>query len=219
MNPLGQTNKESVFSQPEHALEALPPASITPDLHLPPAEPDPAGTAALPEPAAPGHEQGSKETAMTRLPLLATLLGLAGLLPFLASGFASVTHRAAWGMPALIGYGAVVLAFLGAVHWGLALAPQQQGAAKSQELERARLLLGVVPALVGWAALLVPARWAALILLIAGFIGTLVVEAAGHRRLVVPPGYMWLRWILSVAVVAILTTVLVLRLIGASITL
>ncbi|MDA8051978.1 MAG: DUF3429 domain-containing protein [Rhodospirillales bacterium] len=153
---------------------------------------------------------------MTRLPLLATLLGLAGLLPFLFCGFASLAQAATWALPALIGYGAVVLAFLGAVHWGLALAPQAPAAAAPPEVERARLLLGVVPALIGWAALLVP-RWAGLLVLIAGFVGVLVMEAAGHRRLLVPPGYMWLRWILSVAVVAILTTVLVLRLIGASI--
>lgn len=151
---------------------------------------------------------------MTRLPWLATLLGLAGLLPFIGCGFASVAQNAPWGLPALVGYGAVMLGFLGAVHWGLALAPQPAGAAPPPEIERARLLLGAIPALIGWVALLIP-QWAGLIVLIAGFVAVLVAEVAGHRRLLVPPGYMWLRWILSIAVIAILVTVLVLRLIGA----
>ncbi|MGH7188271.1 MAG: DUF3429 domain-containing protein, partial [Acetobacteraceae bacterium] len=125
-----------------------------------------------------------------------------------------VAQNAPWGPPALVGYGAVILGFLGAVHWGLALAPQTPGAGPPHEVERARLLLGAIPALVGWVALLIPSL-AGLILLIAGFVAVLVVEVAGHRRLLVPPGYMWLRWVLSIAVIAILVTVLVLRLIGA----
>jgi hypothetical protein len=153
---------------------------------------------------------------MNRTPLLATLLGLAGLLPLLFCGFESLTRAATWALPALIGYGAVTLAFLGAVHWGFALAPGVP--APPPEVERLRLALGILPALAGWIALLLPA-WAGLLVLIGGFIASVVVEAAGHRRALVPPGYMWLRWAHSVIVVAILTTVLVLRLIGATIVL
>ena len=151
---------------------------------------------------------------MNRIPLWATLIGLAGLLPFLFCGFESLTHEAVWAVPALIGYGAVVLGFLGGVHWGFALAPDAP--ASPREVERARLLLGAAPVLVGWIALLLPS-WAGLLALIGGFVAALVVESAGHRRSHVPPGYMWLRWVLSVVVVAVLTTVLVLRLIGATI--
>ncbi len=152
---------------------------------------------------------------MNRTPLLATLLGLAGLLPLFFCGFESLTRASVWALPALIGYGAVTLAFLGAVHWGFALAP---GAPASPRAERLRLALGTLPALAGWLALLVPA-WSGLLVLIAAFIASLVVEAAGQRRGLVPPGYMWLRWAHSVILVAILTTVLVLRLIGATIVL
>jgi Protein of unknown function (DUF3429) len=155
--------------------------------------------------------------SMNRIPLSATLIGLAGLLPFLFCGFESLTHAGIWAVPALIGYGAIVLGFVGGVHWGFALAPGAPGApASPPEVERARLLLGAAPALVGWIALLLPS-WAGLMALIAGFIAAVVVEAEGQRRTHVPPGYMWLRWVLSVVVVAILTTVLVLRLIGATI--
>lgn len=153
---------------------------------------------------------------MNRTPLLVTLLGLAGLLPLFFCGFESLTRAAVWALPALVSYGAVTLAFLGAVHWGFALAPGTAGS--PPETERLRLLLGTAPALTGWVALLLPA-WAGLLVLIAGFIATVVAEAAGHRRSMVPHGYMWLRWSHSVIVVAILTTVLVLRLIGATIVL
>ncbi|HUA76853.1 MAG TPA: DUF3429 domain-containing protein [Acetobacteraceae bacterium] len=153
---------------------------------------------------------------MNRTPLLATLLGLAGLLPLLFCGFESLTRAADWALPALIGYGAVTLAFLGAVHWGFALAPATTPS--PPQAERLRLTLGTLPALAGWAALLLP-RWAGLLVLIAGFIACVVIEAAGHRRALVPSGYMWLRWAHTIIVVAILTTVLVLRLIGATIVL
>jgi hypothetical protein len=153
---------------------------------------------------------------MNRTPLLASLLGLAGLLPLVFCGFESLTRAAVWALAALIGYGAVTLAFLGAVHWGFALAPD--AAASGPEAEPLRLTFGVVPALISWVALLLPS-WAGLLALIAGFIATVVTEAAGKRRSLVPPGYMWLRWAHTVIVVAILTTVLVLRLIGATIVL
>ena len=115
----------------------------------------------------------------------------------------------------------MTLAFLGAVHWGFALAPSAtapSATAPPPETERLRLALGTAPALAGWIALLLPS-WAGLLLLIAAFIATAVAEAAGQRRALVPHGYMWLRWAHSVIVVAVLTTVLVLRLIGATIVL
>ncbi len=158
---------------------------------------------------------------MNRTPLLVTLLGLAGLLPFLFCGFESLTRAAVWALPALVGYGAVTLAFLGAVHWGFALTPSAtapSATAPPPETERLRLALGTAPALAGWIALLLPS-WAGLLLLIAAFIATAVAEAAGQRRALVPHGYMWLRWAHSVIIVAVLTTVLVLRLIGATIVL
>ena len=80
---------------------------------------------------------------------------------------------------ALVAYGAVILAFLGGVHWGFAL-PEPSGRG-----ERARLVLGVVPSLVGWVALLLLVcvdSAAGLGLLLVGFIGTTVVEARANRR-------------------------------------
>jgi hypothetical protein len=149
------------------------------------------------------------------LPILATLLGLCGLIPLIACGIASLgLERGDQAAQALVAYGAVVLAFLGAVHWGFALAdPADRG-------ERQRLVLGVLPALVGWIALLLSIAVqpeAGMVLLLLGFLGVTIVEARGRKAGLVPPGYMRLRYVLSAAVILLLGAVLVLRLIGAHI--
>ena len=62
---------------------------------------------------------------MTRHPPpLAILLGLGGLVPFVACGLGALTlsaEEARLSLLALLAYGATVLAFLGGVHWGFAL--------------------------------------------------------------------------------------------------
>ena len=152
------------------------------------------------------------------LPLLALLLGVAGLLPFLGCGLLAVRPASdpvdARGLLALIAYGAVILAFLGGVHWGFAL-PDASGRA-----ERQRLSLGVVPSLVGWVALLIAiadAADAALVVLALGFVGLTIVEARAARAGLMPRSYMALRYGLSGTVVAVLLLVLVLRVAGGHI--
>jgi hypothetical protein len=124
----------------------------------------------------------------TTLPLPAALLGAAGLLPFL--GLAALSSLgAASATPALAAYGATILAFLGAVHWGLALAAPSPANVP-------RLALGVVPSLVAFAALLLPLR-PGLLLLAAAILATAAVETLAARRGLVPRDYLRLRWYLS----------------------
>lgn len=135
-------------------------------------------------------------------PGLAVPLGLGGLLPFGAAALGAWLLPAAWrplAVEALAAYGAVILAFLGAVHWGLALrpAPGEAGAAGG------RLVLGVLPALVAWGALLLPAA-PGLALLAAGVLATAGVEQRAARRGLVPRGYLRLRWVLSLGAAACL---------------
>ena len=150
-----------------------------------------------------------------RLPALAIILGVAGLIPFLVFGIGSVSTNTITSRLAayvLIGYGAVILSFIGAVHWGFTLATEHDPA------ERPRLVLGVMPALVGWAALaltlftLEPVL--GLLLLIAGFVVTFIIEWRAHGRGWVPGGYIGLRLGLTAVVVLTLTTVMGVRLIG-----
>lgn len=79
------------------------------------------------------------------------LLGYASLLPYMGLAVASwvpeiSTNRFA--AQAILHYSAVILAFLGAVHWGRALAGDAALAGQKK-----LIFWGVVPALLGWLAL------------------------------------------------------------------
>lgn len=130
------------------------------------------------------------------LPAPARLLGPAGLMPFagLAAGIWAGWPGAG---PALAAYGATILAFLGAVHWGLALAaPAGPPEERARSVEWGRLGLGVVPALLAWVALLLPLA-AGLVLLALGIVATALAETMAARAGLVPRAYLGLRWLLS----------------------
>lgn len=151
---------------------------------------------------------------MHRLHPLAYLLGLAGLIPFLGCGLGALSTQPQADdlLAALIAYGAVILAFLGGVHWGLTMAQVPPRA------EATRFGLGVLPSLAGWVALLVPMvlpRELGLAVLIPGYAALIAAETRGRRRDLVPPGYMVLRWALSAVVLIVLVAVFVARLLGA----
>jgi len=153
------------------------------------------------------------------MPALAILLSVLGLIPFIVCGLGAVgpdTATADRMLAALIGFAAVTLAFVGGIHWGFELQSRRADAA----IHRARLGLGIVPPLVGWIALLLPlvvAPWVALVVLIAAYIGTALVEQEAARRDLLPVRYMWLRWGFTVVAVAMMVTVLTLRLLGQTI--
>jgi Protein of unknown function (DUF3429) len=82
----------------------------------------------------------------------ALLLGYAGLIPFVTLAFAVWWLDPAWRTKcvfALLAYSATILSFLGAIHWGLTM----RDASPSIGL----LAWGVMPSLIAWIALLVPA--------------------------------------------------------------
>jgi len=137
----------------------------------------------------------------TSLPVPALWLGLGGLVPFVACTALVLGGGPLAGLAedALAAYGAVILAFLGAVHWGLALADPADAVAA-----RTRLTLGVLPSLVGWAALLAP-NWIGFGVLVAGFAATWIAEEAAARAGRLGARYLWLRRGLTLAVVAMLS--------------
>lgn len=87
-------------------------------------------------------------------PAPAVILGVAGLVPFVGltaiAAFAPVPYYA-FVLYALLGYGAVILSFVGALHWGYAVKRGARGA-------QAWMQYGwsVLPALAAWLSLLVP---------------------------------------------------------------
>ena len=158
-----------------------------------------------------------------KLSPLAIILGIAGLIPFVFCGLGVLTtpdpDATKW-LLALTAYGAVILAFLGGVHWGLALVDTNDTVADAPTpgQNRMRLVLGVMPSLLGWLAvvstLFLPVNLP-LAVVIASFVLTNVVEARAARAGLMPTSYLWLRWGLTAVVVAVLTIVLVMRLVGA----
>ena len=140
-----------------------------------------------------------QERDAAALPAGAAALGYAGLLPFVAGalGIALLDGEPqAFAARALLAYGAVILSFLGAVHWGLDLAREASGAVR-------RLAAGVLPSLAGWVALLLPVRHG-LALLVAALGAFWLYEhrVLGASRL--PPDYLDLRRNLTLAACSLL---------------
>lgn len=127
----------------------------------------------------------------------ATLLGLAGLLPFAASAVLiwSPTFREL-ATASLEIYSAVILSFIGAVHWGVALSHKEEA-----ERDR-RLVFSVLPALAAWVLLLLPPLFS-LPLLMTAFILVWAVERLVFSKLL-PSWYLLLRAGLTIGVVLFL---------------
>ncbi len=135
------------------------------------------------------------------LPSWTAALGYGGWLPFAA------LTLALWVAPdpalqrtllrALLAYGAVILAFLGAVHWGLALARRVPNPSLV-------LALGVVPALVGAASLALAPGETALVVQMIGFGAVWLYEHRVLGEAVLPRAYLDLRRVLTVGVLTIL---------------
>jgi hypothetical protein len=127
-------------------------------------------------------------------PKIVAWLGYGGLLPFIALTLASVldqSHALIWS-DALYAYGAIILSFVGALHWGFAMSlPGLSGQQRS-----AAFLWSVVPALLAWPALLLPPVLAAP-LLIAGFIANYLRDRLLGRQTDLPGWYLPLRFRLS----------------------
>jgi uncharacterized protein DUF3429 len=153
------------------------------------------------------------------MPLLAILLSVLGLVPFIVCGLAALGPNpvtAARMLAMLIDYGALVLAFSAGIHWGFELQSPQQ----NRDVGRARLAIAAAALTVGWIAIVLPivaAAWLSLVVLIAGYIGAVLVEQEAAKRGLMPPHYLWLRWGFTIVAAAMLVTVLTLHLLGQTI--
>lgn len=147
---------------------------------------------------------------------VAWCLGLAGLLPFIAGGVLAWLAPVAWQASAINGftyYSAVILSFLGGVHWGGVL---KDSAFKDSALQVARpgnvrrLLLAMLPSLIAWPALLLDVQ-TGLWVLLSGFILVGGYDLSRTGREGFPRWYFALRGLLTVVVV-LLHGVVLLRL-------
>lgn len=143
-------------------------------------------------------------TQADRVPAAAGWLGGLGLIPFVfcaAVAALSPPEWAALASRALGLYGAVILSFLGGIQWGLAISGSDSSGASTTLFRR--LLLSVLPALLGWCALLLPFTYSLLLLAVA-FALVLVVDLQAVREKQAPSWYPRLRWPLSLTAIAAL---------------
>lgn len=96
--------------------------------------------------------------APPRIPTVPLILGGAGLIPFAGLALLLATDSL-FGFPrptihaALSTYGALIISFLGGIRWGLALSMPDEAPANRN------YILSVVPQLLAWAFLALPAPW------------------------------------------------------------
>jgi len=141
---------------------------------------------------------------LSAIPLPALYLGLGGLIPF-AAGTVGVyvldPLGATYALQAQIYYAVTIVSFLGAVHWGIAMAA-------SGDLDWSRGIWGVTPALLAWSATWTTAPYAILIL-ITGLMGTFLYDMKAIDADQAPEWYRPLRKILTAGAVGCLGVTLI----------
>jgi len=136
----------------------------------------------------------------TATPFLPLMLGLAGLIPFVATATAAWLAPVVWqvvAVDAFLYYSAVILSFLGGVQWGVAMSQQPAGSPAF----RLRLLLSMAPSLIAWPALLLHPLTGAWVLA-GGFILVRLYELTRGSRAILPVWYHTLRMPLTLTVLA-----------------
>ena len=142
---------------------------------------------------------------MLNSPKLMWLLGYAGVIPFLVLSVyvaqdKSLFFNTAIPLSLWLGiYAAVILSFLGAVSWGVALSRQSE---LSQQQINLLLVYGVLPSLFAWFSLLFPIKLA--LAIIAGLIVMAYVADLKMLSSRVSSQYLRLRFHLSISVATLL---------------
>ncbi|RDI81503.1 hypothetical protein Vi05172_g8408 [Venturia inaequalis] len=151
---------------------------------------------------------------LSDVPRKAYWLGLAGVLPYLATSVATIgvaqemniAHEQGMGYlftaeqaehllhilePLQVGYGAVIISFLGAIHWGLEWANYGGKPAGMR-----RYMVGVLAPAVAWPTTLMPVEYA-LITQFLAFTSLYYADTRASRRGLAPPWYGTYRFVLT----------------------
>ena len=126
-------------------------------------------------------------------PIAALALGLAGLIPFVSLAVLAATvpeHYVFW-LTALAFYGATIVSFVGALHWGYAVKRSAEGLEAWMQYG-----WSVVPALIAWSSLLAPV-WTGLRMQAAALVACYAVDRVLSRFDPVPRWLMRLRAVLT----------------------
>ncbi|KAM7195023.1 Protein of unknown function (DUF3429) domain containing protein [Rhypophila sp. PSN 637] len=163
-----------------------------------------------------------KETlALNNVPREPYALGLAGTLPYLATSCGTVyfswvlntdasstllnnflvskdtaTYLLQTLEPIQVGYGAVIISFLGAIHWGMEYAEKSS---PMRQRTRFRYVMGVAAPMLAWPTIFMPVEWA-LITQFLSFTGLYLADLRATTRGWTPGWYSNYRFVLTAIV-------------------
>jgi hypothetical protein len=133
--------------------------------------------------------------------MMATIMGLGGIVPFFGCAVLMYLGDPGVSIVALFAnavYAAVILSFVGAIHWGLAMRADRSPA---------WYVWSVTPALISWAAILLLDIRVSLLALAIGFTLSWSVDRQAHLRGLIPDWYMKMRHMLTAgATISLLAT-------------
>ncbi|KAI8607306.1 hypothetical protein BC830DRAFT_1051978, partial [Chytriomyces sp. MP71] len=138
------------------------------------------------------------------VPTAPKVLGLAGLLPFLGTAALSFTNpETVWLMMEIQAvYSTTILSFMGAVHWGLAMAEN------STESKALRYALSTAPALIAFFSAVLGNVPTSLAVHLVGYNALLVGDIIATKRGLAPSWYPGLRVYLTGVVSASIASIL-----------
>lgn len=118
-------------------------------------------------------------TTKSDLPIIVRILGYAGLIPFIGLAFMvqlADSPNDLIALESLVAYGAVIVSFLGALHWG-ACFKRLGTPIQNRWLDHSVWIWGIMPALIAWLAIHIFIPLALLLLA-----ATLIVQRAIDQR-------------------------------------
>ena len=132
---------------------------------------------------------------------MARLMGFGGLVPFVGCAVLMYSGNPGVSIVALFAnavYAAVILSFVGAIHWGLAM---------REDRSPAWYVWSIMPALISWAAIILLDTRISLLALAIGFTLSWSVDRQAHLRGLIPGWYMKMRHMLTAgATISLLAT-------------
>ncbi len=143
---------------------------------------------------------------------VASVLAYAGTIPFIAAavillfgnllGIGMLRPLAAQGITT---YAAIIVSFLGGIQWGIGISTHEQ----QPQTARSLFMLSIVPSLLAWAMLFLPASTSRVVVAIflVGFVW--IIDALLHLQKVIPAWFFRLRCVVSAVVIASLIVALI----------